>query len=101
MDEFNSTDTRDQFVRFYGHADYQVYAESPGSEEGLVLFATLGYSPFQDAAIIPVQSTFGANYKGLFPGREKDNTVFFATYGNFSNDYTAQQVNARRGQPGI
>ncbi|MEY3895302.1 MAG: hypothetical protein RLZZ214_821 [Verrucomicrobiota bacterium] len=99
MDEFNSTDTRDQFVRFYGHADYQVCAESPGSEEGLVLFATLGYSPFQDAAIIPVQSTFGANYEGLFPGREKDNTVFFATYGNFSNDYTAQQVNAGAGSP--
>lgn len=99
MDKFNSADTRDQFVRFYGHADYQVYAESPGSEEGLVLFATLGYSPFQDAAIIPVQSTFGANYEGLFPGREKDNTVFFATYGNFSNDYTAQQVNAGEGSP--
>ena len=91
--------TRDEFVRFYGHADYQVYAESPGSEEGLVLFATLGYSPFQDAAIIPVQSTFGANYEGLFPGREKDNTVFFATYGNFSNDYAAQQVNAGAGSP--
>ncbi len=94
MEKFNSTDTRDQFARFYGHADYQVYAESPGSDEGLVLFATLGYSPFQDVAIIPVQSTFGANYEGLFPGRDKDNTVFFATYGNFSNDYAAQQVNA-------
>jgi porin len=99
MDEFNSTETRDKFVRFYGHADYQVYAEAPGSEEGLVLFATLGYSPFQDAAIIPVQSTFGANYEGLFPGRDKDNTVFFATYGNFSNDYTAQQASAGAGSP--
>lgn len=99
MPEFNSTGTREEFVRFYGHADYQVFAETPGSEEGLVLFATLGYSPFQDAAIIPVQSTFGANYTGLFPGREKDNTVFFATYGNFSNDYADQQSAAGLGSP--
>ncbi|NQX00794.1 carbohydrate porin [bacterium] len=92
MDEFNSPDTRNQFARFYGHADYQVFAEAPDSKEGLVLFATLGYTPFQDVAIIPVQSTFGANYTGLFPGREHDNTVFFATYGKFSNDYAAQQA---------
>ena len=94
MPKFNSTGTRDAFTRFYGHADYQVFAESPGSGEGLVLFATLGYSPFQDVAIMPVQSTFGANYTGLFPGREKDRTVFFATYGNFSNDYADQQAAA-------
>ncbi len=94
MDKFDSTGTRDKFTRLYGHADYQVFAESPGSDEGLVLFATLGYSPFEDVAIIPVQSTFGANYTGLFPCREKDHTVFFATYGNFSNDYADQQAGA-------
>ena len=92
MDKFDSDGTRDKFARFYGHADYQVYAESPGSEEGLVLFATLGYSPFEDVAIMPVQSTFGANYTGLFPARDKDKTVFFATYGGFSNDYADQQT---------
>lgn len=94
MPKFNSTGTRDEFTRFYGHADYQVYSEGPGNEEGLVLIATLGYTPFQDAAIIPVQSTFGANYLGLFPGREKDRTLFFATYGNFSNDYADEQAAA-------
>ena len=66
----------------------------PGSEEGLVLFVTLGYSPFEDVAIMPVQSTFGANYTGLFPAREKDKTVFFATYGGFSSDYADQQAAA-------
>lgn len=94
MDKFNSTGTRDKFTRFYGHADYQVYAESPGSDEGLVLFLTLGYSPFEDVAIMPVQSTFGAHYTGLFPGREKDKTVFFATYGGFSDDYADEQTAA-------
>jgi porin len=99
MDKFNSTDTRDQFVRLYGHADYQVYAESPGSDEGLVLFATLGYSPFEDVAIMPVQSTFGAHYTGLVPGREKDKTVFFLTYGAFSDDFADEKAAAGMAKP--
>lgn len=40
---------------------------------------------------MPVQSTLGAHYTGLFPGREKDKTVFFATYGGFSSDYADEQ----------
>lgn len=99
MDEFNSRGSREEFTRFYGHADYQVFTESAGSDEGLVLFATLGYSPYQDAAIIPLQSTFGMNYLGLFPGREKDRTMFFATYGAFSDDFAAEKVAAGGSKP--
>lgn len=99
MDEFNSSGSREQFTRFYGHADYQVFAESPGSEEGLALFATLAYSPYEDAAIIPFQSTFGMNYLGLFPGREEDRTMFFATYGSFSDHFAAERVAAGGGKP--
>lgn len=99
MDKFNSPGTRDEFVRFYAHADYQVFAETAGSDQGLVLFATLGYSPHEDAAIIPVQSTFGMHYTGLFPGRPKDRTVCFATYGGFSNDYAAEKAAAGLAEP--
>lgn len=99
MDKFNSTETRNSFVRFYGHADYQVFAESPGSDQGLVLLTTLAYSPCKDVAIVPIQSSFGANYTGLFSGRDKDKTVFFATYGGFSDDYAAEQVNANKDKP--
>jgi porin len=99
MDQFNSTGTREEFTRFYGHADYQLFAESPGSDEGLVVFATLGYSPFEDAAVMPVQSTLGLNYLGLFPGREKDRTMFFATYGAFSDDFADEEAAAGRSEP--
>ena len=99
MDEFNSTGTRDEFFRAYGHADYQVYAESPGSDQGLVLLATLGYSPHEDAAIMPWQTTLGANYTGLFPGRDKDKTVFYATYGGFSGDFADEEAAAGRARP--
>ena len=99
MDKFNSDETRGQFVRFYGHADYQVYAETPGSEEGLALFLTLGYSPDDDAAIIPLQSTFGANYTGLIPGRDKDKTLLFVTYGGFSDVLGDERAAAGNSRP--
>ncbi|MFT3992273.1 MAG: carbohydrate porin [Luteolibacter sp.] len=99
MDRFDSDDTRGKFTRYYGHADYQVFAEAPGSDEGLVLFATLGYTPYDDVAIIPVQSTFGAHYTGLFPGREKDKTVFFLTYGQFSDAYGDEKTAAGASRP--
>lgn len=98
LDKFNTNDTTHHFTRIYGHADWQVYAEGPGDDEGLTLFATLGYTWQDQVAIIPVQSTFGANYKGLFPGRSEDHTIFFMTYGGFSNQYAAEQANAGQSQ---
>ncbi|MFT4176328.1 MAG: carbohydrate porin [Luteolibacter sp.] len=99
MDRFDNDQTRGSFTRYYGHADYQVFAESPGSGEGLVLFATLGYTPYDDVAIIPIQSTLGAHYTGLFPGREKDKTVFFLTYGRFSDAYGDEKIAAGASRP--
>ena len=92
LPEFNTTSTTDHFTRFYGHADYQVYREPGTKDEGLTLFATLAYTAQDAVAIIPVQSTFGSHYKGLIPGRPDDRTVFFATYGGFSNQYSDQLV---------
>ncbi|WP_269525463.1 carbohydrate porin [Coraliomargarita parva] len=88
MDEFDSTDTTDEFTRYYAHADYQVFRESAHSDEGLSLFLTLAYTSQEEVAIIPLQSTLGAHYKGLLPGRPDDRTVFFMTYGQFSDDYS-------------
>ncbi len=88
--------TTDNFTRFYAHADYQVYRESADRDEGLTLFATLAYTAQDEVAIIPVQSSFGAHYKGLLPGRPDDRTVFFLTYGKFSDDYSAAEVAAGR-----
>lgn len=99
LNKFNTTDTTHHFTRLYGHADYQVYSEGPGDDEGLTFFATLGYTWQDQVAIIPIQSTFGANYKGLFPGRSEDRTVFFMTYGGFSNQYAGQEDAAGRARP--
>ncbi|MDQ8200397.1 carbohydrate porin [Pelagicoccus enzymogenes] len=98
MDRFDSNQDREEFVRFYANADYQVYSESPDSDNGLTLFATLGYTSHDDVAIVPVQSTFGANYRGLFPGRENDSTLFFATYGGFSDVYSKVESEAGRSE---
>lgn len=92
LPEFNTTDTASGFTRFYAHGDYQVYRESAERDEGLTLFATFAYTAQDKVAIIPVQSTLGAHYKGLLPGRPEDRTVAFVTYGKFSDAASDEQV---------
>ena len=92
LPEFNTTATTDHFTRFYAHGDYQVYREPGTTDEGLTLFATFAYTAQDKVAIIPLQSTLGANYKGLLPGRPEDRTVAFLTYGGFSDAYSDQLV---------
>jgi len=92
LPKFNSAGTTDRFTRFYAHGDYQVYRESDTTDEGLTLFATLAYTAQEAVAIIPLQSTLGANYKGLLPGRPDDRTVAFVTYGQFSEAFSDEQA---------
>ena len=89
--EFNSAETTHRFTRFYAHGDYQVYREQGTKDEGLTLFMTFAYSAQDQVAIMPVQSTFGANYKGLLAGRPDDRTVLFVTYGGYSDAYSDNQ----------
>jgi len=84
--------TTENFTRFFGHADYQVYSEGTDTDEGLTLFTTMAYTAQEEVAIIPLQSTFGAHYKGLLPNRPDDRTVAFLTYGQFSDDYSDSLV---------
>lgn len=72
---------------FYLHADQMVYQESPGSEQGLTLFAATGYYPQDNISIIPWQLNVGAFYTGLFPGRERDKTIVGLIHGRFGDDY--------------
>ncbi|CAM3072738.1 carbohydrate porin [Rariglobus hedericola] len=92
LPQFNTAGTTDHFTRFYAHGDYQVYREAGTTDEGLTLFATFAYTSQDKVAIIPVQSTLGANYKGLLPGRPDDRTVAFVTYGGFSDAFSNQVV---------
>lgn len=92
LPKYNSAATEDGFTRFYAHGDYQVYRESADRDEGLTLFATFAYTPQDDIAIMPIQSTLGAHYKGLLPARPDDRTVAFVTYGKFSDEFSAEQV---------
>lgn len=99
MNRFDSDGISNHFVRFYGHADYQVFAEGPDSKEGLVAFMTLAYTAQEDIAVIPFQTTLGLHYKGLFPERGNDSTVFFATFGKFSNDFATERRAVGAGDP--
>ncbi|MFB9899246.1 carbohydrate porin [Cerasicoccus arenae] len=92
MPEFNSANVTDQFTRFYMGSDYQVYRESPDRDEGLTLFMTFAYTDQEEVAIVPIQSSVGAHYKGLLPERPDDRLVMFFTYGQFSDDYSDQLV---------
>lgn len=92
LDQFNTDSTTNEFIRFYGGTNYQVYREQENSDEGLVLFLTFAYTAQQEVAIMPIQSSIGANYKGLIPGRPDDRAVAFFTYGQFSDDYSDQLV---------
>jgi porin len=98
LDKFNTNDTTNHLCRLYGHADWQVTAESADSDQGLTLFTAAGYTWQDQVAIMPLQITCGANYKGFFPGRDDDRTVLFATYGDFSGEYAAGQAAASQAQ---
>ncbi len=80
---FDQSD-EDYFARFYGHGDVEIVQD-------LTVFLTLAYTEQEEVAIIPFQSSFGAHYKGLIPGRDADRTVFFVTYGQFSDDLTVEE----------
>ncbi|MGZ0655887.1 carbohydrate porin [Coraliomargarita sp. W4R53] len=67
-------------LTFYGHAEVEVI-------DDLKLFAFGAYNSQEESAKVPLQISAGANWKGLIPGREDDHTVFFATYGQISDDY--------------
>jgi porin len=99
IQDFNSPRTTDYFVRFYAQADQQVYQELPGSDQGLVLFLTLAYAHQQQVALVPFQTSFGAVYTGLVPGRNDDKLIFGATYGRLSQDYADRQQALGRGRP--
>jgi porin len=99
MPEFTSDKTTDAFFRYYLQADQQVYQESPGSDRGLVLFATLAYSGQQQAALVPFQMSLGAVYQGLIPGRNADKLIFGTTYGRLSSDYANRQQTLGKGNP--
>lgn len=66
--------------RIYAHFDYQ-------PTEDLTLFAFGAYTSQDDLAMMPLQVSAGANYKGLIPGRDEDRTVAFVTYGELSDKY--------------
>jgi porin len=72
---------------FYAHGDQTVYQEAPGSEQGLTVFADVGYYPQDNISIVPVQFNLGAFYTGLIPGRDRDKTIVGFIYGRFGDDY--------------
>ncbi|QBG48036.1 carbohydrate porin [Verrucomicrobia bacterium S94] len=67
-------------LSFYGHGDVEVM-------ENLRLFAFGSYTHQDETAKVPMQISGGANWKGLFPGRENDHTMCFVTYGKISDEY--------------
>ena len=79
IDTFDGGTDSNMFT-FYGRAEVEV-------ADGLKLFAFGAYNAEDETAKIPLQLNAGANWKGLFPGREKDHTVFHATYGKVSDTF--------------
>ena len=84
---WDSSGSRSTDFGLYAHADQMVYQESPGSDEGLTLWAAYVYQPNDDVQTIPNQASVGAAYKGLVPNRTEDQLIFGLIHGRFSNDY--------------
>jgi porin len=77
----------DHSYGFYVDGDQMVYQETPGSDQGLTVFVASGYYPQAEISIVPFQVNVGLNYKGLFPGRDKDHSMLYFIYGDLSRDY--------------
>ena len=84
---------------FYWHADQMVWAETPGSDQGLTLWSAFVLSPQQNIAKLPFQANAGVFYKGLLPARDNDYSIFGFVYGKFSDQYAAATNNAGGGYP--
>lgn len=99
MLNFGSQDTTDHFLRYYAQLDQQVVQESEGSDQGLYLFATLAYTHQQEPALVPFQTSFGAQYVGPLSGRNTDRLIFGTTYGELSRDFANEQEALGEGRP--
>jgi len=99
MPNFNADDTTDTFIRYYAQLDQQVTQEREGSDQGLYLFGTLAYTNQQEPALVPFQTSFGAQYVGPFAGRNQDRLIFGTTYGTLSDDYADEQEALGTGRP--
>ncbi|WP_047813988.1 carbohydrate porin [Rhodopirellula islandica] len=80
FDNFDGVGTTDEFLRLYAHGEMEITPDC-------VAFAFASHSDEDQVAKTPLQISAGINQKGLLPGREEDHTVFFATYGELSDDY--------------
>jgi carbohydrate-selective porin OprB len=77
--DFDGADT-DNLLRMYGHFDFEVV-------DNLTLFTFGAFTTQDETAMIPLQVSGGANWKGLIPGRQEDHTMCFVTYGGVSDEY--------------
>ncbi len=96
---FGTNDKRAGSYGFYAHADQMVYQESPGSDQGLILWTASGLYPQSDISIVPFQINAGLVYKGLIPQRDNDQTILGVVYGRFSRDYARTVQLAGNGDP--
>ncbi len=97
--EFGTNNKRSGSYGFYAHGDQMVYQETPGSEQGLTVWAASGLYPQPSISIVPFQVNFGLVYKGLLPCRDDDQTTFGFIYGNFSEHYARTVKAAGNGVP--
>lgn len=79
LNRLDATGTEESLTRFYTNINMEI-------TEQLQLFTIFTYSADDEVAFVPLQASFGANYKGLFQSRPDDHTVFFVTYGGISNN---------------
>jgi len=97
FEQFSSGDMAWGNWGLYATAEQMVYAESPGSEEGLSLFGTFTY--FQpDRNAVPWFFSGGVFYQGLLPGRPRDQCGVAFSCAFFSN--SLRQAAEEAGEPG-
>ena len=97
--QFGTNETATNSYGFYWHADQMIFPETPGSEQGLIIWSAFVLSPQQNIAKLPFQVNGGLVYRGLIPARDDDYACFGVVYGKFSRNFARTVANAGEGYP--
>lgn len=99
FNQFGSAEKAGNSYGFYVHGDQMVYQKTPGSDQGLTVWATTGIYPQANISIMPFQASSGLVYKGIIPSRDQDRTIVGVVYGQFSGDYARTVQESNGGNP--
>lgn len=91
FDKFAGGTESDAFG-FYSLAQQMVWRSPENANQNITLWGGLTYSPQQQFALMPLMGMGGVIWQGCIPKRDSDSALFSVYSGNFSSDYSNNQI---------